>query len=139
MISHIDFVPTVLELANVAPLEGRVPPRPEAPQQRPALPGKSFAKILKGETKKTQDSIIIENDEDYLGMRQRTLVTDEWHITCYIGEEYGELFNLKNDPEQLTNRWDDPECNEVKRELQVCLMYRFAETDRTLPRRIAHA
>ena len=139
LVSHLDFVPTILDLADVVPLEGRVPPRPEAQQQRPALPGKSFAGILQGEMETTQDSVIIENDEDYLGMRQRSLVTDEWHITCYIGEEYGELFDLKNDSQQLQNLWDDPDCQEIKRDLQVKMLYRFAETDRTLPRRIAHA
>lgn len=139
LISHLDFVPTILDLAGVEPLEGRIPPHPEAPQQRPALPGKSFAGILNGETETTQDSVIIENDEDYLGMRQRSIITENWHMTCYIGEEYGELFDTKNDPGQLYNRWDDPDCQNTKRELQVQMLYRFAETDRTLPRRMGHA
>lgn len=139
LISHLDFAPTVLDLAEVPIPEGNTPPQPEAPMQRSAWPGKSFAPILKGEEEKTQDSIIAENDADYLGLRQRTVITEDWHITCYTGEEYGELFDLKNDPEQLYNLWNAPEHRETKRDLQILLMERFAEADSTLPRRLAHA
>ncbi len=139
LVSHLDFVPTILELADVPVPEGDIPPSPEAPQQRAALPGRSFSAILQGGKEKIQDSVIAENDEDYLGMRQRTLITADWHITCYIGEEYGELFDLNNDPGQLFNCWDDPAFKEKKRDLQILLMNRFAETDRTIPRRMGHA
>ncbi len=139
LISHLDFAPTILELADVPVPEGKVPPYPEAAKQRPAWPGKSFAPILQGEKESVQSSVIAENDEDYLGMRQRTLITEDWHITCYIGETYGELFNLKDDPEQLCNLWNNKKYNEIKRDLQIQMMYRFAETDSVLPRRMAHA
>jgi arylsulfatase A-like enzyme len=139
LISHLDFAPTILDLANVAIPEGNTPPTPEAPEQRTAWPGKSFAPILKGEKNKIQDSVIAENDADYLGLRQRSVITQDWHLSCYIGEDYGELFDLKNDTEQLYNLWDNPEYNEQKRDLQILLMQRFAETDSTLPRRMGHA
>ncbi len=139
LISHLDFAPTILDLANVAIPEGRTPPRPEAPKQRAPWPGKSFAPLLTGEKEKIQDSVIAENDADYLGLRQRTVITEDWHLTCYIGEEYGELFDLKNDPEQLYNLWNDSKYREKKRDLQILLMERFAETDSTLPRRMGHA
>ena len=139
LISHLDFAPTILELAGLPIPEGNIPPRAEAPKQRPAWPGKSFAPILKGKEEKIQSSVIIENDEDYLGLRQRSLITEEWHISCYTGEKYGELFKVKTDPDQLYNLWDEPDYNEIKRDLQIQLMDRFAETDSTLPRRISHA
>ena len=139
LVSHLDFAPTVLDLANVAIPEGTTPLEPEAPLERPPWPGKSFAPILKGEKEKIQDSVIAENDADYLGLRQRTLITEDWHITCYTGESYGELFDLRNDKEQLFNLWNDSEYEERKRSLQVLLMERFAETDSTLPRRMGHA
>ncbi len=139
LVSHLDFAPTVLDLAGVPIPEGDVPPVPEAKNQRAPWPGKSFASLLTGKEENIQDSVIIENDADYLGMRQRSVVTADYHLTCYIGESYGELFDLKNDPQQLFNRWDDPGFREVKRDLQVLLMERFAETDSTLPRRLGHA
>jgi arylsulfatase A-like enzyme len=139
LISHLDFAPTILDLAEVAIPEGKVPPQPEAREQLPPWPGKSIMPILKGEKEKVQDSVIAENDADYLGLRQRTVITESWHLTCYIGKEYGELFDLKNDPDQLHNLWSDPKHKKNKHDLQILLMERFAETDSTLPRRIGHA
>ncbi|MCG2661050.1 MAG: sulfatase-like hydrolase/transferase [Kiritimatiellae bacterium] len=139
LISHLDFAPTILNLAGVPVPEGNVPPRPEAPAQRPPWPGKSFVPLLKGEKEKIQDSVIVENDTDYLGIRQRTVITGDWQINCYIGEEYGEVFDLKNDPGQLYNLWNEPDYREIKRDLQILLMERFAGTDSTLPRKMGHA
>lgn len=139
LVSHLDFAPTILDIAGVAPDEGRLPPRPECPLQRPSLPGKSMLPLLTGKKDSVQESVIIENDEDYLGMRQRTMVTDRWHITAYIGEQYGELFDLQKDPKQLYNLWNDPGLRTQKSDLLSAMMYRFAETDRTFPRRMGHA
>jgi arylsulfatase A-like enzyme len=137
--SHLDFAPTILDLAGVPIPEGRVPPEPEAPAQRPAWPGRSLAPMLRGETVAVQDAVIIENDEDYLGMRQRTLVTPDHHLTCYAGEDYGELYDLRDDPRQLVNRWGDAAYRECRRDLQAALLYRLMETDPVLPRRMGHA
>ena len=139
LVSHLDFAPTILELAGVRVPEGNTPPVPEAEQQRPPWPGKSLVSLLSGAADKVQDSVIAENDEDYLGMRQRTVITERYHLTTYIGESYGELFDLENDPCQLYNLWDSPEHRETKRDLLVLLMKRFAETDSTLPRKLGHA
>ncbi|MFH1476918.1 MAG: sulfatase-like hydrolase/transferase [Verrucomicrobiota bacterium] len=137
--SHLDFAPTVLDLADVPIPEGRVPPSPEAEQQRSPWPGKSLIPVLTGAADKVQDSVIAENDDDYLGMRQRLVITERYHLTVYIGESFGELFDLDDDPRQLHNQWDNPLYRETKRDLQVLLMERFAETDSVLPRRIGHA
>ena len=64
----------------------------------------------------------------------RTLITDDYHLTIYAGESYGELYDLRVDPQQLYNLWDDIGSQKIKSELQVQLMHRFAETDNTLPR-----
>ncbi len=135
----MDFAPTILELAGVRVPEGNTPPAPEAEQQRLPWPGKSLVSLLSGVADKVQDSVIAENDEDYLGIRQRAVITERHHLTAYIGESYGELFDLENDPCQLHNLWDSPEHSETKRDLLVLLMKRFAETDSTLPRKLGHA
>lgn len=139
LVSHLDFAPTILDLLGTPIPEGRIPPEPECAAQRPAWPGRSMAPLLRGDVDSIQDSVIAENDADYLGLRQRTLITRDWHLTCYIGESYGELFDLRHDPGQLFNLWDKLECADTKRDLQVLLMERFAATDSTLPRRMGHA
>ena len=116
-----------------------MPPAPEAPLERSAWPGRSMRPLLEGEVARIQDSVIAENDADYLGMRMRTLITKDHHITIYAGESFGELYDLASDPDQLHNLWNDPSSRELKRDLQVQLMHRFAETDNTLPRRMGHA
>lgn len=136
---HLDFAPTVLDLAGLPVPEGETPPSPEALAQRPPWPGRSLARLLEGTGGPVNDSVIAENDEDYLGMRQRTIITQSYHLTCYIGEPYGELFDLREDPGQLHNRWDDPSMRRTRDSLIGEMMYRFAETDSVLPRRLSHA
>ncbi len=137
--SHLDFAPTVLDLAGRPIPEGLTPPTPEAPKHLPPWPGESLAPLLTGDADSVQDSVIAENDEDYLGLRLRTLVTPDYHLTVYAGQPYGELFDLREDPEQLFNLWDDPERQALKRDLQALLLERLALTDSTLPRRLCHA
>ena len=139
--SLLDLAPTMLDLTGVPIPTG--PASDEAPQQPPAWPGRSLAPLLHGECDTVQDSVIIENDEDYLGLRLRTLVTPAHKITTYTGhrgpEPYGELFDLANDPHELHNLWDDPATQTLKRDLIVGLHHRLAETDIALPRRLGHA
>lgn len=134
LVSHLDFAPTVLDLADVPIPEGPSPARPDLPLLRPPWPGRSFAPLLTGEAQTTQDSVIAENDDDYLGLRMRTLITNDYHLTIYAGESYGELYDLRVDPQQLHNLWNDSGSQKTKCELQVQLMHRFAETDSALPR-----
>ncbi|HRU05989.1 MAG TPA: sulfatase-like hydrolase/transferase, partial [Candidatus Brocadiia bacterium] len=137
--SHLDFAPTVLDLAGVAIPEGPTPPAPEAPGQRPPWPGRSLRPMLTGEAESVQESVIAENDEDYLGLRLRTLITQDYHITLYAGERYGEMFDLRRDPRQLHNLWDEPGALGLRNSLLAQLADRFAQTDSVLPRRMGHA
>ena len=139
--SLLDVAPTILDLAGVPIPEG--PASPEAPDQPPAWPGRSLVPLLTGQTDAVQESVVIENDEDYLGLRLRTLVTSTHKITTYTGhrgpEPYGELFDLANDPDELHNLWDRSDHAALKRELIAQLHHRLAETDIALPRRLGHA
>jgi hypothetical protein len=90
-----------------------------------------------------QGAVVIENDEDYLGLRLRTLVTPTHQLTLYVtehGEEpYGELFDLEKDPGQVTNLWADPHSRLIKAELKDRLLAELIRTDSRLPRRSSHA
>ncbi len=139
--SLLDVAPTILQLAGVAVPEG--PASPEAPQQPPAWPGRSLVPLLSGQVDGVQESVVIENDEDYLGLRLRTLVTPTHKLTTYTGhrgpEPYGELFDLANDPHELHNLWDRAEHEGLKGALIEQLHFRLTETDVALPRRLGHA
>ncbi|MCP4640592.1 MAG: sulfatase-like hydrolase/transferase [bacterium] len=137
--SLLDFAPTVMDLAGVPVPEG--PASPEAPQQPPAWPGRSLAPVLTGAADTVQDSVIVENDEDYLGLRLRTLITSTHKLTTYTAVDgpasFGELFDLANDPHELHNLWDKEPT--LRRELTEQLHYRLTQTDNAVPRRLSHA
>jgi arylsulfatase A-like enzyme len=139
--SILDIAPTILDLAGVPIPEG--PATNEAPQQAPAWPGRSLAPLLTGKTSAVQDSVIVENDEDYLGLRLRTLITCSHKITTYTAHrgaaKFGELFDLANDPHELKNLWNSPAHASLRRELIEHLHYRLTETDIAVPRRLSHA
>jgi arylsulfatase len=137
--SHLDFAPTVLELAGATVREPDAPPEIEAERQPPLLPGRSLVPLLSGEAASVQDAVHVEFDEDYLGLRLRALVTDDWQITTYAGQDYGELYDLRNDPDQLVNRWDDPALRPMRLELQSRLLDRLTLTEPVRPRRQCHA
>jgi arylsulfatase A-like enzyme len=139
--SLLDVVPTLLDLAGAPAPEG--PSASEARDQPPALPGRSLGPMLAGDTRSVQDSVLVENDEDYLGLRVRTLVTETEKVTTYTGhrgaEPYGEYFDLSADPAECDNLWDRPDRQSRKQDLIVDLHHRLTETDSALPRRLSHA
>jgi arylsulfatase A-like enzyme len=124
--SLLDFAPTVLDLAGV--------PMPDDP-----LPGVALTPMLTGDRERLREVALIENDEDYLAMRLRTLVTEDFKITAYAAQSHGELFDRRNDPDELHNHWDDPQYATVKHELLAQLLDEIMVTERTVPRRLSHA
>ena len=139
LVSQLDFAPTILDLAGVAIPEGAVPPEPEARQMAPAWPGKSLGPLLTGSATKLHDELVVENDEDYLGLRLRTLITEDYQLTAYGGQPYGELFDLRSDPHQLHNLWRSPPHRSLRDELHTRLLHALVQTDSALPRRLSHA
>jgi arylsulfatase A-like enzyme len=137
--TQLDFAPTVLELAGVPIPEGRTPVTPEAPLMPPAWPGSSLVPVLEGRSSGTHEAVIVENDEDYLGLRLRTIITPDHQLTIYGGEAYGELSDLREDPQQLRNLWSSPSHRALRDGLTRLLLHRLVETDSALPRRLSHA
>ncbi len=137
--TQLDFAPTVLALAGVPIPEGATPSQPEAPDMSPPWPGRSLVPVLQGNAAPVRDSVVVENDEDYLGLRLRTLVTEEHRLTVYAGQPYGELFDRREDPGQLHNLWDSAAHRSVRRDLEVRLLHALIETDAAVPRRLSHA
>jgi arylsulfatase A-like enzyme len=147
LVSHLDFAPTVLELAGTPPPESGplwpVGGTPETTNHLPPLPGRSLVPLLTGHTTHVQDAVLVENDEDYLGLRLRTLVTETHQVTLYVGRDgempYGELFDLQADPSQAHNLWRSPAHRALRLDLQARLLAEVVRTDNRLPRRLNHA
>jgi hypothetical protein len=62
-------------------------------------------------------------------------VTDRHKLTVYAGREEGELFDLASDPEELYNRWDDPEYADVRNRLSRELLDAYVRHESGLPRK----
>ena len=43
--------------------------------------------------------------------------TAQWKLVHFLGEEYGQLFDLHNDPTEEHDRWSDPAAAGMKAEL----------------------
>ena len=91
MISAIDFMPTLLDYAGLAP--------PEALN----LPGQSFVSNLTGSGKELRDAVVIYDEYGPTRMAR----TKEWKYVHRYGEGPNELFDLVNDPDERENRVDD--------------------------------
>ena len=105
----------------------------------PPWPGRSLRPLLGGRQASVRDVALIENDEDYLGLRLRSLVTERYKFTTYAGQPFGELFDLAQDPGELHNLWHDPDRRSLRHDLHVSLIDELVLTDSTLPRRLSHA
>jgi hypothetical protein len=82
---------------------------------------------------------LIDHDDDRLGLRLRTLVTERYRLTWYGGRPYGELFDLQEDPDELHNLWGDPSVRPLRDELAVQLLDEVVMSDSRLPRRFSVA
>ena len=137
--STVDFAPTVLDYCGVSnPSESDHFFPDDLIYEPPACQGQSLRRQIQGETEAVHDHVIVENDEDYLGLRVRSYITEEYKLTIYPGEEYGELFDLANDPEELHNRWDDPDYATVKNRLTAEVLSDYVLQDGAIPRRMSH-
>jgi arylsulfatase A-like enzyme len=131
--SHEDFLPTMLDLCNVtSPHAAYEPSYREDPS---SWAGRSLVPLLTDRVNEMDRSVVVENDEDYLGQRIRTLITDQHKLTVYSDEDYGELFDLDADPEELHNRWNDTEYADVKNRLYRELVNELVLQEGAVPSR----
>ena len=104
----LDIARTVLDRARIAPYNG--------------IQGKSLMPLIDGAPDDPDADIVVEDDQQrtILGFdeppRVRTLVTQGWRMTLYHGVDWGELYDLENDPSELVNLWDDPAAGDARAE-----------------------
>lgn len=103
MVQNIDVAPTVLEMAGL-----------EKPEY---MPGKSFIQILKGDESNWRDRIFYEYYWEYDFPMTPTVFgvrTDEFKYIRYQGIwDRNELYNIKNDPDEMYNLIEKPEYQEL--------------------------
>jgi len=97
--STIDLPASILEVAGIEPFFG--------------MHGRSLLPALAGSAE-VNESVMIEEDQQRkvfgfdTSPRCRTLVTQGHRLTTYLGVDWGELYDLEQDPFERNNLWDDP-------------------------------
>lgn len=107
---QMDIGPALLELAGAEVPEG--------------LEAKSILPAIKNEDWNPRDYVFAEQAQDGIltDTQFMTMVRNQdWKLVHFLDEPWGQLFDLKNDPNEVRNLWDDPDHIEKKRELLAVL------------------
>jgi arylsulfatase len=102
----MDAGPAILELAGV--------PVPESAEAESLLPA------LRGEPWEGRPYVFTEHGRDGI-LRETEFMTmvrsREWKLVHFLDEPFGQLFDLRHDPWETNNLWDDAAHDDKKREL----------------------
>ena len=123
--SQVDFAPTWLAAVGI-PIPG-------------LMQGVNQLEVWRGAEEKARDHALIENRHNPTSVHLRTYVNERYKITVYRSADYGELFDLQNDPQEHCNRWNDPEYQPVKADLLLHFVQAEIEREPTRMPRIAGA
>jgi uncharacterized sulfatase len=113
--SLVDLAPTFLSYAGI-----------DIPRCMTGLPQKE---VWNGDASKARDHVIVENHHQPTTIHLHTLVTDRYKITVYRNKNYGELFDLEEDPGELNNLWDSESHKEIKSDLLLKFLHARMETE----------
>jgi len=106
-VSTLDLAATFCEYAGVA--------------QPAALQGRSLRRLLGGAGERRDVAYSewhVHASRCGVGLKLRTVRTKTHKCTFELGSGAGELYDLANDPGEMDNRFDDPGCAKVRRELE---------------------
>ncbi len=116
----MDIGPTILELAGVQPAAN--------------MQAQSLLPALEGEAWRGRELVFAEHPADtvYEGPLMTMVRGERYKLVHFLGQDYGQLFDLEDDPDEERNRWDDEALAEVKQELLLALLnWRIASSEQT--------
>ena len=132
LVSSIDIPKTILNLLKI---RERYHP--------PDMRGVDISPVLQDPNKKVRDYCLIVEDEEVgpkgpLYCRLNHLVTDDYKLTVYEGVKgYGDLYECKNDPDELNNLWNNEKFKDVKIDLLDKLIQENLRVQSRYPKRVS--
>jgi arylsulfatase A-like enzyme len=120
-----DIAPTLLERAGVEAWNG--------------MQGRSLMPLIKGERNRLRERLLIEEEGQryYMGfpdrVRMRSVITERYRLSLYDGVPWGELYDHRDDPGELVNRWDDASARPLRGSLADELARAMIEHSETSP------
>ncbi len=109
LLSLVDLPPTLLRMAGL-----------EVPRW---MTGLDQGDVLTGRCEAVRDHVVVENRHEPTTIHVKTYVDERYKLTVYYNRDYGELFDLKDDPGEVRNLWGRPECRELRSELIRRLLF----------------
>ena len=106
-----DVGPTILELAGID-----VPPGWEAESLVPVLTGNADAAGREYVFSEHARDVVLDGTEMQLMIRSK-----DWKLVEFFEPAGGHLFDLRNDPDEIVDLWDDPAHGAIKQELRDAL------------------
>lgn len=104
----IDLAPTWLSLCGL--------------EAAPEFQGVDQSAVWTGESDRVRDAIVVEDRPHDGPFNQRIYITDRWKLVAYHTPEYGELYDMREDPHQVRNLWSDPDHAELRFRLMQGLL-----------------
>tara|TARA_B100000029_G_scaffold506047_1_gene588036 strand:+ start:3027 stop:4511 length:1485 start_codon:yes stop_codon:yes gene_type:complete len=106
LMQSMDMGAAILEMAGL-----ELPATFEAESVLPALEGKDWTGRKHVFAEQVKDGIY--TDGPFMTMVR----SQDWKLVHFLDAEYGQLFDLRNDPEEMRNLWNDPDSESAKRRL----------------------
>ncbi|HJN14105.1 MAG TPA: sulfatase-like hydrolase/transferase, partial [Armatimonadota bacterium] len=88
-----------------------------------AMTGVDQTPVWFGGEETARDHCIVENRHEPDTIHVKTLVTQRHKLTVYYRQDYGELFDLEADPNEVNNLWNDPASQDLKNDLTRELLF----------------
>lgn len=106
LVQQMDLAPAIMELAGVQPSR--------------KMQAQSVIGALKGESFTGRERVFAEHVRDGVlhGTQCMSMVRErEWKLVHFVDSDRGQLFDLRTDPNETRNLWDDPAAAQQKQRL----------------------
>jgi len=124
LVQGLDIAPTLFDFAGI-----------EIPR---SVQGQSLRPLCTGERDKIRDYVLIEDKGAlrvplFENVHAHTIRTERYKLTHYVGEGWGLLFDLIEDPDEFVNRYHDKSYESVVNELKLLMLDVLAASEDPTP------